>query len=1101
MHPFSTPMHTPSFAIHREPQYPGKRNALLRTILSLRCVRGIACLALAWLVATVPAAMAQVTRYAYSNFAGLVGGPGSINGTGSAARFNFPSGAAVDAAGNVYAADTGNHTIRKITPAGVVTTFAGTAGSSGSIDATGTAARFNNPQGVAVDSTGILYVADTGNHTIRKITPAGVVTTLAGSAGISGSADGLGTGARFYLPSGVAVDTAFNVYVADTRNYTIRKITAVGVVTTIAGSAGNVGSADAVAGPGSAARFNNPEGLAVDTAGKVFVADTGNHTIREITAGGFVITLAGTAGTPGNLDGAAAFALFNAPQGIAVDTAGGLFIADTANHRIRRLTAGAVTPIAGSTTGAAGANDGTGTAAEFYHPDGLAVDGAGANVYVADTFNLTIRKVTVAGVTTTLAGMSGGTGIADGSGTEARFNNPLSVATDTAGNSYVADTGNHTIRMITPAGLVTTLAGTAGVFGSNDATGTAATFFSPSGVAVDTNFNVYVADTGNHTIRMIAPGGVVTTVAGTAGFSGSANGTGGVARFNAPQGVAVDGAGNMYVADTGNHLIRKITPAGTASTVTGTTGVAGSRDGVKTGGTASGSLTSIAGFPAGRTVIGISGTDVPTGPALTVLAGDLVTFAGDANTYVVSRGTANVKGGTAAGGMTIGGEVAGSTFIPTSGTAGNGSILVGDFVTFAGDPNSYGVTTGTPDVTGGGTGSFIVIASPGLRQATPGTGAVISVVGGSFALAAPGLLQAIPTTKTVITIVSPAQFNSPQGIAVDVPGNLYVADTNNNTIRKITAAGAVTTLAGRAGTSGTTDGTGSTAQFKNPRGVALDAVGNLYVADTGNYTIRKISPAGVVLTIGGNPGTLGSADGAGFAARFYNPSGVALDSSNNIFVADTRNNRISRGTPFLAFSKKGNTDINGDGSDDLVFQNDPGQVAVWYMNGGGAVTAAAYIYNGGLGDWRVVGVADMNNDGNADILFQNTVGQVAVWYMNGGGGTYSTAFIYSSSLGDWRVVGVADMNNDGNADILFQNTVGQVAVWYSAAANSAAFISSGALGDWRVRGVADINNDGNADILFQNTAGQVAVWYMNGAGALSAAAFIYSGGLGDWKIR
>ena len=232
--------------------------------------------------------------------------PGA-DGTGSAARFYFPNGVAVDSAGNVYVADTNNYTIRKITPSGVVSTLAGLAGSPGSADGTGSAARFNDPYGVAVDSAGNVYVADTGNNTIRKITPSGVVSTLAGLAGSIGSADGTGSAARFFQPYGVAVDSAGNVYVADTNNNTIRKITPSGVVSTLAGLAGSFGSAD---GTGSAARFYYPEGVAVDSAGNVYVADTGNDTIRKITPSGVVSTLAGLAGSIGSADGTGSAARF-----------------------------------------------------------------------------------------------------------------------------------------------------------------------------------------------------------------------------------------------------------------------------------------------------------------------------------------------------------------------------------------------------------------------------------------------------------------------------------------------------------------------------------------------------------------------------------------------------------------------------------------------------------------------------------------------------------------------------------------------------------------------------------------------------------------------
>lgn len=508
--------------------------------------------------------------------AGSLGGRGNADGTGGAAAFDLPTSVAVDGAGNVYVADARNDTIRKITAAGVVTTFAGAAGQIGSADGTGAAARLGDPDGVAVDGAGNVYVADTFNSTIRKITPAGVVTTLAGSAGLTGGADGTGAAARFNLPEAVAVDGAGNVYVADTQNFTIRKITADGVVTTLAGSAGVGGSAD---GTGAAARFNNPTSVAVDSAGNVYVADRGNATIRKITPAGVVTTFAGSAGTTGQADGAGAAARFNNPAGVAVDGAGNVYVADAFNGTIRKITpAGAVTTLAGS-PGTGGSTDGTGAAARFSIVTGVAVDGSG-NVYVADQFNNTIRKITPAGAVTTLAGTASLFGSADGTGTAARFDGPTGVAADGNGNVYVTDAG-ATIRKITPDGKVTTLAGS-GAFGGADGTGAAAQFDAPAGAAVDRSGNVYVADEGNHTIRKITPAGVVTTLAGTAGQRGSTDGTGAAARFNEPAGVAVDGAGNVFVADLANFVIRKITPAGVVTTFAGTAGMRGSVDGTGT---------------------------------------------------------------------------------------------------------------------------------------------------------------------------------------------------------------------------------------------------------------------------------------------------------------------------------------------------------------------------------------------------------------------------------------------------------------------------------------------------------------------------------------
>jgi sugar lactone lactonase YvrE len=498
-----------------------------------------------------------------STFAGTAGTSGSADGTGTAASFFSPTGIALDASGNVYVADSGNSEIRKITSAGVVTTLTGTD------ETTGLPARFVVPEGVTVDASGNVYVAETFINTILKITSAGVVTTLAGSDS-SGSTDGTGTAATFTDPVGIAADASGNVYVADSGNSEIRKITSAGVVTTLAGKAGTLGSTD---GAGTAASFTSPEGVAVDTSGNVYVADSGDNKIRMVTSAGVVTSLAGDGDytTSGSADGTGTAALFDEPEGIAVDASGNLYVADMVNDTIRKITSeGVVTTFAG-TAGIGGSVDGTGTAALFYGPEGIAVDASG-NVYVADTYNSTIRKITSEGVVTTFAGTAGTHGSTDGAGAAASFYQPEGIAVDASNNLYVADTYNCAIRMITSAGVVTTLAGKAGTCGYTDGTGTAARFFDPQGIAVDTSGNIYVADTGNSTIRKITSTGVVTTFAGTAGTAGYADGTGTAALFYDPEGIAVDASGNVYVADMGNNVIRKITPAGIVTTVIGVYG-------------------------------------------------------------------------------------------------------------------------------------------------------------------------------------------------------------------------------------------------------------------------------------------------------------------------------------------------------------------------------------------------------------------------------------------------------------------------------------------------------------------------------------------------
>jgi PKD repeat protein len=340
------------------------------------------------LVALAPAAIGQVsyTPYAFTTLAGMESSSGSADGNGPAARFSTPWSVAVDSAGNAYVGDTDNHTVRKITPEGVVTTLAGSAGQSGSADGTGSSARFTGPRGTAVDNEGNVYVADWGNHTIRKITPAGVVTTLAGSAGFSDSLDGTGSAARFSFPYGVGTDASNNVYVADTFNYRIRKISPAGVVTTLAGSF--YGSAD---GTGSAAQFSDLGDVTADSAGNVYVADWGNHTIRKVTPAGVVTTLAGAAGLSGSADGFGAAARFTNPDGVEVDTNGNVYVADSGNNTVRRITAAGMVTTLGGVPGETSSADGVGSAARFAYPTGVSVDGAG-NVYVADSQNQTIRK-------------------------------------------------------------------------------------------------------------------------------------------------------------------------------------------------------------------------------------------------------------------------------------------------------------------------------------------------------------------------------------------------------------------------------------------------------------------------------------------------------------------------------------------------------------------------------------------------------------------------------------------------------------------------------------------------------------------------------------
>jgi len=323
-------------------------------------------------------------------------------------------------------------------------------------------------------------------------------STLAGTAGAATltRVDGPATLARFYWPYGVAVDGAGNVFVADSYNHSIRKITLAGAVSTVAGAT-SPGFED---GAGATVRFNTPEGLAVDSAGNIFVADTFNHVIRKITAAGVVTTIAGQPASPGFADGTAGFGRLSFPRGVVPDGAGNLYVTDSRNHIIRKIDAsGAVTTVAGSPTNE-GSNDGNSSSARFSQPWGLAIDGPG-NLFVADYGNSTIRRITAAGVVSTVAGLAGSTGSTDGIGSAARFSRPAGVAVDRAGNLFVADAGIQIIRKIAPGGVVTTIGGKAEQSGSTDGLTGTALFSSPFGIAVDLAGTLYVADQANSTIR------------------------------------------------------------------------------------------------------------------------------------------------------------------------------------------------------------------------------------------------------------------------------------------------------------------------------------------------------------------------------------------------------------------------------------------------------------------------------------------------------------------------------------------------------------------------------------------------------------------------
>ncbi len=577
---------------------------------------------------------------------------------------------------------------------------------------------------------GNLYIADTSNHRIRKVdADTDFISTVAGDGTYGFGGDGAAaTAAQLYSPQGVAMDGDGNLYIADTNNSLIRKVDADGDISTVAGNGTAGFGGDGAAA--TAAQLYSPYGVAVDGDGNLYIADTNNRRIRKVDADtDFISTVAGNGSYGHSGDGAAATAArLRSPRGVAVDGDGNLYIADSSSHRIRKVDADTdfISTVAGNGAGGFGGDGAAADAAQLNFPTGVAVDGDG-NLYIADTDNHRIRKVDASSKNiSTAAGASSG-GEDGGPATQARLTTPSGVAVDGSGNVYIADTDNHRIRKVDADGNISTVAGdgTAG-FDGDGAAADAAQLNFPTGVAVDGSGNLYIADTNNSRIRMVGTDDNISTVAG--GGSGGDGGAATAARLGRPRGVAVDGSGNVYIADTDNHRIRKV----------------------------------------------------------------------DADTDFIST-------------------VAGSRY--------------------GGDSGDGGAATA-------------------------------------------------------------AQLSYPYGVAVDGSGNLYIADTNNSRIRKVDAAtNKISTVAGD-GTYGF-DGDGGpavAAQLWTPYDVAVDGDGNLYIVDTNNLRIRKVDAVtGFISTVAGNGSYGFSGDGAAAtAAQLSSRQGVAVDGDGNLYIADSFNHRIRK---------------------------------------------------------------------------------------------------------------------------------------------------------------------------------------------------------------
>jgi uncharacterized protein YjiK len=505
------------------------------------------------------------------------GGCRGDHDSATSADLNGPSGVAVDSAGNLYIADTENHRVRRVGTDKMITTVAGTGhlGYNGD-DQLATSADLNHPMRMVVDSAGNLYIADAGNHRVRRVGTDKMITTVAGTGDRGYNGDHQpATSADLSSPWGVVLDGSGNLYIADVGNQRVRRVGTDKMITTVAGTGDRGYNGDHQ--PATSADLSAPSAVALDGSGNLYIAEVGNQRVRkvvQIPVDEMITTVAGTGHPYHNGDHQPATSADLAmPCGVAVDSSGNLYIADSWNRRIRRVgTDGVITTVAGTGYGGYNGDDQPATSAELRGACGVAVDSAG-NLHIADLWNNRVRRVGTDGMIATVAGTGHlGYNGDDQLATSASLTMPCGVAADSVGNLYIADTYCNRIRRVGTDGMITTVAGTGhGGYNGDHRPATSADLAAPCGVAVDDAGNLYIADASNDRVRRVGTDGMITTVAGTGhgGYNGDHR-PATSAELGAPSGVALDDAGNLYIADTENNRVRRVGTDGMITTVAGT---------------------------------------------------------------------------------------------------------------------------------------------------------------------------------------------------------------------------------------------------------------------------------------------------------------------------------------------------------------------------------------------------------------------------------------------------------------------------------------------------------------------------------------------------
>lgn len=626
-------------------------------------------------------------------------------------------------------------------------------------------------------------------------------------------------------PSGIVADPAGNVYFSSLN--CVFKLDGSGILTRVAGNSRAGYSGDG--GPATSAQLNNPAGLAIDSAGNLYIADYLNMRVRRVSPDGLIVTWTGSGAEGYSGDGGAATsAQLDYPAGLAVDSDGSLYIADLYNNRVRRVSkAGIITTVAGGGSGGV-VEGGPATGAQlgiFTSYTCIAVDSA-SNLYIADTFYNRVLKVSKGGTITTIVD----------SASRTKLDSPIALAVDPAGDLFISDVGNNRVIKVFPSGIVATVAGNgASGYAGDGGTAVAAQLNGISSLAVGSDGSLILADFGNYRIRKVSLTSVITTIAGNGLESYSGDGGPAInAQLNIRlgNGLAVRGLGDVFFSDSRNLRVRRILPDGSVNTIAGN---------------------------------GTSGDFGDGGLAISAQFGSPLGLALDptGNLYFAD-GFNRVRKISPLGILTT---------IAGTGTSINSVDNVPATTVSLNSPVGVALDS---------MGNLFIAEALRVRKVSP-LGIITTVAGnGSFGYSGDGGPAAS------------AQLSFPTGLAVDSAGNLYFADTGNHRVRRVSAAGIITTVAGN-GTYGYSGdgGPATSAQLFSPLGLALDTAGNLYITDSRNERVRKVSPDGKIVTIAGNgaPGYSGDG-GPASSAQLREPFSIALDSAGNVYVADSGNNAL-----------------------------------------------------------------------------------------------------------------------------------------------------------------------------------------------------------------